>query len=322
MIVTCIKTPRAIVAETAPHTHDELNLASFVDLDVVGQMVGYDEAPILVDGSPRCGNVFEIPDEPWLWDVNTETRDDGTEWVIERHLSVPCPKCGSIADFFTEPLDTPYLFEHADLSKRERALLTDPTVMEIFDALPEDKREKLAEAFRRGFAYVHEGRILPYVGGGMADTGYSHVTEGAVALTAATAKSVLGVKAGSAVGLSLTFYKLGFDGVTASAVPVNVELCYCTYATNAPGTNSTGTTERQDYGRVITPDWTGGRNWTTEPTTITVNEETLLGAFMGSVIYDFPLGKEPDCALSEGFVIRLTAPAAVNVRATQNVRHT
>ena len=56
-------------------------------------------------------------------------------------------------------------------------------------------------------------------------------------------------------------------------------------------------------------------------TTITVIGEGLLSPNGGLVLYDDPLGKEPDCALSEGFVVRLTAPAVVNVRGTQKLRH-
>ncbi len=34
---------------------------------------------------------------------------------------------------------------------------------------------------------------------------------------------------------------------------------------------------------------------------------------------DIPLGNEYDSALAEGFVLRFTAPASVNVRATMDV---
>lgn len=150
----------------------------------------------------------------------------------------------------------------------------------------------------------------------MARCGYSVSTEGAVALSAATAKTILGVKSGSVYGLDWKKYRIGFDGVTPSAVPVLVELCYCTWATNSPGTNSTNATEDQVYGRVITADFTGAKNWTVEPTTLTPFDEFLLTPAGGTVIYDFPLGDTPDCAVSEGFAIRCTAPATVNVRGT------
>lgn len=150
----------------------------------------------------------------------------------------------------------------------------------------------------------------------MAKCGYTAVTGGAVALTAATAKSVIGVKAGAAFGVDLRSVRFSFDGVTASAVPVLIELCYCTWATNAPGTNSTSITPLQEYGRVIAHGTTAGKTWTTEPTALTVLDEQLVTPNGGFEIYDFPLGNSLDCALSEGFVLRFTAPAAANVRAT------
>lgn len=145
---------------------------------------------------------------------------------------------------------------------------------------------------------------------------YNIVTGGAVALSAATAKSILGVKSHANSCVLPRHVEVGFDGVTASAVPVLVEFCYCTFGANSPGTNSTSVTPAQSSGRVLTVGATAGKTWTTEPTTITVLEERLLTPNGGLVIYDYPLGTEYDCALGEGFVIRCTAPATVNVRAT------
>jgi hypothetical protein len=148
----------------------------------------------------------------------------------------------------------------------------------------------------------------------MATTAYKAGTEGAVSLTAATAKSVLGVNGTSAFGVDLQKFRLSFDGITASAIPVLVELCYCTFGANPPGTNSTSVTVTQTLGRTITPGFVAAKTWTTEPTTITVIDEWLLTPAGGLVIYDFPLGTSPDSAVSNGFVIRCNAPAAVAVR--------
>lgn len=144
---------------------------------------------------------------------------------------------------------------------------------------------------------------------------YLCATEGAVALAAATAKTICGVKAHANSGLVLLGYRCSFDGVTATAVPVLVELCYTTWATNSPGTNSTSTTPQQRNGRPLTAGFTSGKTWTAEPTVLSVRgEEELIPAFMGGIVYDFPLGTELDTALAEGFAIRCTAPAIVNVR--------
>lgn len=144
-------------------------------------------------------------------------------------------------------------------------------------------------------------------------------TEGAVALAAATVKTVLGVKAHANSGLLLKKVSIGFDGVTASAVPVYWELASCTWATNSPGTNSTSTTPRQSSGRVLTAGFTSGKTWTSEPTTIVSIEDPLLTPNGGLVMYDWPLGTEWESALAEGFVLRCTAPAIVNVRAVFKV---
>jgi hypothetical protein len=152
----------------------------------------------------------------------------------------------------------------------------------------------------------------------VAKSGYSITTEGAVSLSAATAKSILGVKSGATTanhGVDLTKIRVGFDGVTASAVPVLVELCAATFATNGPGTNSTSVTVRQLYGRLAGTGFSGAKNWTSEPTVLTVVDEWLLTPNGGLVLYDWPLGTSPDSPLGEGFVIRCTAPATVNVRA-------
>lgn len=156
----------------------------------------------------------------------------------------------------------------------------------------------------------------------MSAQGYSVQTEGAVALVAATPKTVIGAKANAAGGLQMKSFEVSFDGVAASATPVLVEICYATFATNAPGTNSTSTTPRQLYGRPTAAGFTSAKGWTAEPTVLTPLKEFLLTPNAGVIAYQFPLGQEPDTALGEGLAIRLTAPAGVNCRATMSVERT
>lgn len=144
--------------------------------------------------------------------------------------------------------------------------------------------------------------------------GYSVQSTVAVPLVAATAKTVLGVNATANFGCVLKKYRVSFDGVTASAIPVYVEICNCTFATNVPGTASTAETLWQNYGKGITGGFTVARNWTTEPTVISPLDTFDLTPNGGTVIYDYPLGDCPDVGVSNGFVIRCTAPAAVNFR--------
>lgn len=151
----------------------------------------------------------------------------------------------------------------------------------------------------------------------MAKAGYSVITTADVALVATTAKTVLGVKAGAAFGVDLIAIELAFDGVTATDKGVLAELCYNTWATNAPGTNSTSRTPAQLYGRVLAHGVTAASAWTAEPTALTVLEEFRLSPIGGQDIIYLPLGQSYDCAFGEGFSLRLTAPtSAVNARAT------
>ena len=148
---------------------------------------------------------------------------------------------------------------------------------------------------------------------------YDCQTEGARSLTTG-AKSLLGVKAHANSGLQVVGIRLAFIGVTASEVPASVELCYCTWATNSPGTNSTSTTPRQRSGRVLTAGFTSGTLWTSEPTTVTPLMEFALTPNGGLVIEGIPLGQEPDSALAEGFVIRVNTTATVSARGTISVQ--
>ena len=149
----------------------------------------------------------------------------------------------------------------------------------------------------------------------MAKAGYSAATGAAVALAAATAKTILAVTAPAQFGIDLTKLRLAFDGVTSSAVPVLVELCSSTGAT--AGTSTAGTVN-QIYGRTITAGFTTAYNYTVEPTVLTVIESFLITPNGGTYVYDWPLGTSPDTAVSQGFMLRLTAPAVVNARATFN----
>ncbi len=139
-------------------------------------------------------------------------------------------------------------------------------------------------------------------------------TGGAVALSAATAKTSLGAKAHANSSIYVKKARVSFDGTSATATPVLVELVYATFGANAPGTNSTSVTPVLWSGRSTTVGWTAAKTWTTEPTTLTVLEEWYLTPAGGLVIYDLPLSDEPDTALGEGLAFRLTAPATVNAR--------
>lgn len=141
-------------------------------------------------------------------------------------------------------------------------------------------------------------------------------TEADSAISAATKKTVVGAKAHANSGLLLLGFWIGFADTASAEVPALVEVEYCTWATNSPGTNSTSGTARQTMGRVLTAGFTCGYSWTAQPTALTPAAPPFtLTPNGGTVLYDWPLGSEPDSALAEGFALSITAPSATTVRA-------
>ena len=145
----------------------------------------------------------------------------------------------------------------------------------------------------------------------MAKAGYTCNTEGAVALAAATAKTVLTVICPAQFGCDLRAVKVAFDGVTSSAVPALVELIRAT----SDGTGTTVTVD-QIYGRAITAGFTAKKDYSAAPTGITAIDEYLLTPDGGVLFERFPPGEGPDCDVSNLFGLRITAPAIVNARAS------
>ena len=143
-------------------------------------------------------------------------------------------------------------------------------------------------------------------------------TEGVVASAAATtAKTVFGVKGDAGHGIDLLGLAFSMDGITAAEKPVLVEFCYITFATNAPGTNSTTVTIDSESGPRIAETFSAGKNWTTEPTVVTVLRPMDYDPykFVYERVYD--QFDSPDFPAAEGFGIRCTVPsggAAVNYR--------
>jgi hypothetical protein len=149
----------------------------------------------------------------------------------------------------------------------------------------------------------------------MAQTLYTVATPATVvALSAATAKSVIGIQGATDFGVDLKKFRVSFDGVTAANAPVLVELCYSTVA--AAGT-STAITPAIVAGRQnAVTGFVGAGNYTAEPTVLSVLDTWLLTPNGGTLFYDFQnIGDTPDTLLAQGFVLRCNAPQAVNVRA-------
>lgn len=133
-----------------------------------------------------------------------------------------------------------------------------------------------------------------------------------VALTAATAKSVLQAISSSTGVIKIVEIGVSFDGVSSTAEPVTVEL---TSSTQAGTGTSTSQTPVQVSGATRAVQATGARNYTAEPTTLTVLKRWLVHPQTGMIL-QFPLGREPQQNTgSDALGIRCTAPATVNCQA-------
>lgn len=141
--------------------------------------------------------------------------------------------------------------------------------------------------------------------------GYSVETTADVALTAATAKTILSVINAANALIRITEFGVSFDGVSATAEPVTIELCSSTQA--GAGT-TTSQSPVQMYGPPRTVQATGARNYTAEPTVLTVIKRWLVHPQTG-IEMQFPLGREPEqTTTADAICLRCTAPAAVNAQ--------
>ncbi len=134
-----------------------------------------------------------------------------------------------------------------------------------------------------------------------------------VAITAATAKSVVGIKAATNVCVKITEVATSFDGATSTNAPAVCEFMQSTFGANSPGTNSTSVTPpKRDTGRAETIQATAAKTWTTEPTTLTLQRTLDIGQYNGVVVYMHPFASPFIVIGGQGAVLRITSPNNVN----------
>jgi hypothetical protein len=134
-----------------------------------------------------------------------------------------------------------------------------------------------------------------------------------VGLTAATAAAVNGVLAAANIALKLLEAKVSFDGATSTNAPAVVQFSRSTFATNAPGTNSTSATpQKRDPGRQETIQATCGNTWTTQPTVLTSQFVMDIGQYNGGYQYIMPQTSPIILPGAKGFVINIISPNNVN----------
>ena len=136
-----------------------------------------------------------------------------------------------------------------------------------------------------------------------------------VALSAATAKTVVGIKAPTNQALKIHEICVSFDGADATKAPAVVDINRCTFATNAPGTNSSSFTMasgKRDPGRQETVQSTGATAWSSEPTVLTALQSVDVPEFNGLYHLIVPFTVPIIVPGGQGIAITITSPAAVN----------
>lgn len=141
--------------------------------------------------------------------------------------------------------------------------------------------------------------------------GYTVESNGDIALTAATAKTILSVINAANSLIRVTAFAVSFDGISSVGEPVTVELCS---STEAGAGTATSHTIAQVRGAPRTVQATAKRNFTAEPSVLTVLMRWLVHPQTGLAV-QFPLGREPEQTVTvRALVLRCTAPATVNAQ--------
>ncbi len=139
--------------------------------------------------------------------------------------------------------------------------------------------------------------------------------------TTSTAKTIAGVKPRTNQSVYMWGFNIGFDGTTSTNGPAIVELQQNTWATNAPGTNSTSVTGYPiDNGRPETIQSSVGKTWTTEPTVLTLWETFFIPSYMGSGIVFTPLTKPFVMTGTIGGSMRITQQSGVTANGTGSLK--
>lgn len=139
---------------------------------------------------------------------------------------------------------------------------------------------------------------------------YTTETTADVALSAATAKTVLQIAAPATRRGKVKEIGISFDGTNSAAEPVEVVLMRQTSA----GTMTAQTpTPRQEGDPAAL--FSGSRNASAEPTSSNVIGRWLVSPAGGLFVIQYPQGDEPEISASARVGLVCNAPAAVNCQA-------
>ena len=143
-----------------------------------------------------------------------------------------------------------------------------------------------------------------------ASTGASPFTSTTAAQTA-----IAIVNAATDCGIQLNGYRLAFNGTTTTNPPVTVRFFTTNNAT--AGTSSALTIGQVSGGTLTIANITAAGGYTAEPTTKTcLKDAFLLTPAGGTVIWDYPEGRQPDAGTAATLGLEITASVAVGTEAS------
>lgn len=144
---------------------------------------------------------------------------------------------------------------------------------------------------------------------------YGVVNDSGIALTAATAKTLLQFLAGTGGSFKLLEALVSFNGVTATNEPVLVEILLQTTA----GTGGAATIQQADQERSDSFATSAQKTFTAEPTASTILWSGYIHPQTGYPIVPIPLPGVLQIASAQRLGIRATAPNAVDAAITATI---
>lgn len=265
-------------------------------------------------------NTPEEAERQAAWDLLWGAPED----YIEQIFSAPFvePKYGWKHSEI-EGLTPKELHPHLD-EKNRTQISTGKKIVKAASKHQDDIVREIAEAAVNEILGLHSAlRKTPFTMMAVPGNAYVVMTGGTAtavpaALSATTAKTLVLITAATANQPAITEIGISFDGVTASAVPVLVELVSGTGGTAGTSTSQTPKQLRGWPGQ--SSQTTGAQTYTAEPGTQLVNRKWFITPNGGQTVIQNPLGREPTGIVTattdaKTWSIRATAPAAVNAHA-------
>jgi hypothetical protein len=252
------------------------------------------------------------------WDIHHGCDPAFIEGIFEAEYT---PRKFAWTELEAAVVEEPHLDPKRRKKRRTRSQLAKATPKLVRKILAEQAQQEeerllaLHKAIEDGSAFTNAvpGNAYAWATGGTA-------TAGPAALSAATAKTLVLILSAATNQPCIVEIGISFDGVTASAVPVLVELVSGTAGTAGTPRATLAAGKQLRGWPTSVSGTTCGDTYAAEPTTQLVNKKWLVTPNGGQFVLQSPLGREPTGIITAAtdaktWSLRATAPAIVNAHA-------